>query len=142
MTALHPLRRHGGTAVRSLNPAGWDRMPGFDQGQLRAVGEILTVAAQGPLDERGRLLHDGDLAAQLALSAANFEAVLTAAGMTWPNVAQLRICTTDMDGLLDVLDTLTDHLGEAAAHPPVSLAEVRRLPLVGMAVTLDGLALR
>jgi enamine deaminase RidA (YjgF/YER057c/UK114 family) len=117
-------------------------MPGFDQGQLRGVGDLLTVAAQGSLDERGRLLHDGDLAAQLALATANFEAVLTTAGMGWPHVAQLHISTTDMDALLDVLDTLTDHLGEHAAQPPVSLIEVRRLPIVGMAVTLDGLAIR
>ena len=128
--------------VVPVNPSGWSRSPDFDQGQLRTGSRLLTVAAQGPLDESGQLMHDGDPAAQLALALANVARVLTDAGMDWADVAQLRVHTTDLDGLLGVYDTLVDHLGTVGARPPTTLVEVSRLPVPGMTVCIDGLALR
>jgi enamine deaminase RidA (YjgF/YER057c/UK114 family) len=128
--------------VVPVNPTGWFRSPAFDQGQLRTGSRLLTVAAQGPLDESGQLMHDADPAAQLALALANVARVLTDAGMAWADVAQLRIHTTDLDALLEVYDTLVDHLGTAGARPPTTLVEVSRLPVAGMTVCIDGLALR
>ena len=81
-------------------------------------------------------------AAQLALALANVARVLTDAGMEWADVAQLRVHTTDLDALLEVYDTLVDHLGTVGARPPTTLVEVSRLPVPGMTVCIDGLALR
>jgi enamine deaminase RidA (YjgF/YER057c/UK114 family) len=138
------------TAPRTAPSAGpiapsshWSRELGYDQGRLaRFPTELLTIAAQGPLDELGRLVHEDDPAAQLALSLANVAAVLGAAGMTWSDVVQLRVFTTDLPGLLDVYDTLVEHLGTYDARPPATLLEVARLLVPGMTVCIDGLALR
>ena len=44
-----------------VNPTDWAAAFGYDQGQLRpAPATVLTVAGQGPVDERGVLLHTGD----------------------------------------------------------------------------------
>lgn len=127
----------------AVNPTTWSRGLGFDQGRLLATPTaILTVAAQGSTDAAGRLVHDDDPAAQLALALANFAEVLGSAGMGWHDVVQLHVYTTDLDDLLAVYDTLVDHLGGRGIRPPSTIVEVSRLLLPGMTVCIDGLALR
>ena len=102
---------------------------------------VLPLGAHGPLDERGRLVHAEDPAAQLALALAGVEATVTAAGLHPRDLAQLRVSATDLPALLSVLDTLTDRLAEVGAHPALSVVGVAALPVDGMLVALDGLAL-
>jgi enamine deaminase RidA (YjgF/YER057c/UK114 family) len=129
--------------VTPVNPTSWSQALGFDQGQLRRdPSAVLTVAAQGPLDALGRLVHEDDPAAQLALALANLEDVLAAAGMGTGDLAQLRVYTTDLDATLAVYDTLVDHLAEVGAHPPTTLLEVSRLAVPGMTVAIEAVAVR
>lgn len=129
-------------ALRRINPVRWAEPLGFDQGQLRTgVTSILTIAGQGPVDADGVLLHEGDVAAQLALTLANVAAVLAEAGMTMADVAMLRTYTTDIAATLAVWDTVTEHLGSLGATPPAALIEVGRLSRPGMVVEIDGLAI-
>lgn len=126
-----------------VNPSTWSQAQGYDQGQLRAApGVVLTVAAQGSLDSWGRLVHEGDPAAQLALALVNLEGVLAAAGMVPGDLAQLRVYTTDMDATLAVYDTLVARLAEVEARPPTTLLEVSRLPVPGMTVSIEAIAFR
>lgn len=122
-----------------LNPAV--RCSGHDQGQLRTdVAAILTIGGQGPVDAQGRLLHEGDMAAQLALALANLTEVVRAAGMALTDLAHLRIHTTDILSLLDVYFVVSERLAEQGATPPVSIVEVSRLALPGMDLEMEGLA--
>lgn len=131
------------TTPQRVNPTSWSGVLGYDQGlAVTAPSRLLTIAAQGPLDAQGRLMHDGDAAAQLALTLANIAQVLALAGMDWPDVVQLRVYTTDLARLLEVYDTLVEHLGEVGARPPSTILEVSRLLVPGMTVTIDGLAAR
>jgi enamine deaminase RidA (YjgF/YER057c/UK114 family) len=132
------------TTRRPVNPSTWSYRLGFDQGLLTpAPSALLTIAAQGPLDGHGRLLHDGDPTAQLALTLANIAEVLSLAGMGWSDVVHLRVYTTDLETLLDAYDTLVEHLcDEGGARPPSTIVEVSRLLVPGMTVTIDGLAAR
>ena len=131
------------TTALGLNPSTWSRALGYDQGRVaRSPSMVLTIAAQGPLDQLGRLVHEDDPAAQLALTLANVAGLLEAAGMAWHDVAQLRVYTTDLPALLDVYDTLVEHLGEEGARPPATIVEVSRLLVPGMTVCIDGLAIR
>jgi enamine deaminase RidA (YjgF/YER057c/UK114 family) len=131
------------TPVAPTSWTAWSRGLGYDQGQLRAApSAVLTVAAQGPLDERGRLVHEDDPAAQLALALANLEAVLAAGGMGPADLAQVRVYTTDMDTLLGVWDTAVERFAEVGVSPPTTLVGVRELPVPGMTVSIEALALR
>ena len=110
------------TTRHPVGTGSWSAQLGSDQGLLLSTpARLLTVAAQGPLDGCGRLLHEDDPAAQLALTLANIAAVLEAAGMGWADVVQLHVYTTDLPSLLEVYDTLVEHLGDAgSARPPRS----------------------
>ena len=94
--------------------------------------------SQGPVDETGRLLHEGDLAAQLALAVTNLEAALAHHALDWSHVVALRIRTIDPLGLAQVVDTLDERLVEAGVTPSVSVVPEPTLALPGMAVALDG----
>lgn len=129
-------------AVQRLNPSPWSAREGHDHGQLRArPGAVLTIGGQRPVDAEGRLLHEGDTAAQLALALANLSAVVRDAGMALSDLAQLRIHTTAMFRLVEVQDLLTDYLADAGATPPLTLVEVRRLALDGMDLEIEALAI-
>lgn len=125
-----------------VNPVRWAEPLGFDQGQVRTgPTSILTISGQGPVDADGVLLHEGDVAAQLALTLANLSAVLAEAGMTMADVAMLRTYTTDIEATLAVWDTVAEHLGSLGATPPMTLVQVTRLSRPGMVVEIDGLAI-
>ena len=124
--------------VERINPTTWNAAFGFDQGQLRpAPARLLTLAGQGPVDDDGTLLHEGDVAAQLALALANVEAVLAAGGMGWADVLRLTVHAVDVDAVLAVWDVLTERLARVGATPPTTLVGVARLALPGMVVGLD-----
>lgn len=127
----------------SLNPRPWSRGLGHDQGQLRAGAQaIVTIGGQRPVNAEGRLLHEGDVAAQLALTLDNVTEVVRQAGMEVTDLAHLRIHTTDIVALLDVGFVVTEHLAAHGATTPVTTIEVSGLAIAGMAVEIDGLAVR
>ncbi|WP_295659224.1 Rid family hydrolase [uncultured Nocardioides sp.] len=94
-----------------------------------------TFPAIGPVDTLGRLLHEDDAAAQLALSMSRVEAALAAAGRSTAELRALRVLTTDRRGLDQVYDVLTERL-DALGIDPVVTVEVARLPVPGMVVAL------
>ncbi len=124
--------------VERINPTTWNAAFGFDQGQLRpAPARLLTLAGQGPVDDDGALLHEGDVAAQLALAVSNVEAVLAAGGMDLADVLRLTVYATDVDAVLAAYDVLGERLAAAGATPPMTLLGVSRLAIPGMAVELE-----
>ncbi len=70
------------------------------------------------MSEVGKPQHDGDMAAQLALSADNVEAVLGEAGMSLANLVRLNVHTTDVDLLFRHYGVLAGRLGAPASHRP------------------------
>ena len=101
---------------------------------------ILAIAAQSPVDDQGRLLHAGDVAAQLALTVTKVDQVVRDAGLAMGDLTHLRIRTTDVAALHDAYEVLTEHLAACGAAPPVTVVEVDRLADPEMVVTIDGLA--
>lgn len=125
----------------SVNPWSWSIPLGFSQGELlEAPARLLLCAGQTALDAEGRVCHEGDMAAQLALSLDNLEAVLRQAGMGLGQVVRLVIYTTDMDGLLPHLGLLGARLGAAGAAPAETLLGVSRLAFPGLMVELEATA--
>lgn len=130
-------------AVASINVAGWARRLGRDEGQVREPATaILTIGGQRPVDAAGRLLHEGDTVAQVALALDNLTEVVMAAGMTVADLAHLRVYVTSQAALLDAHLVVNEHLAEHHATTPVTLVEVSGLALAGMDVEVDGIAIR
>jgi enamine deaminase RidA (YjgF/YER057c/UK114 family) len=126
-----------------INPTSWSGAFGYDQAQIRPLPErLLTVAAQGPVDDTGTLLHAGDVCAQLSLTMRNVETLLTAAGMDLTDVTRMTIYTTDVDATLAAYDAIVERLAALRATPPATLLGVTGFALPGMAVQIEVTAAR
>lgn len=81
----------GGAPRTGFNPAGlapWPEGAAFHHGVR--CGELLFVAAQTAKDAGGRILHEGDIAAQAQLTIDNIGKVLAAMGADLDDVVKLN----------------------------------------------------
>lgn len=125
----------------AVNPVTWSQALGFNQGELvSGQARTLYCSGQTAMDGDGRPRHDGDMAAQLALSLDNLEAVLGGAGMTLANLVRLNVYTTDVDALFPHYGGLAARLGAAGAAPAMTMLGVTRLAVPGQLVELEGTA--
>ncbi|MEV7446696.1 RidA family protein [Streptomyces sp. NPDC091204] len=125
----------------AVNPVAWSEELGFNQGELvSGHTRTLYVSGQTAMSADGKPQHDGDMAAQLALSIDNLEAVLGAAGMSLANLVRLSVYTTDVDVLFRHYGVLAGRLGAAGVAPTSTMLGVTRLAIPGQMVELEGTA--
>ncbi|MFC8293376.1 RidA family protein [Streptomyces sp. NPDC057242] len=125
----------------AVNPVTWSQAIGFNQGEVvSGHSRTLYVSGQTATNAEGRPEHEGDMAAQLALSADNLEAVLAGAGMTLANLVRLNVYTTDVDLFLPHYGVLAARLGAAGVAPTTTMLGVTRLAIPGQLVELEGTA--
>ncbi|MFG3255427.1 RidA family protein [Streptomyces sp. NPDC048172] len=125
----------------AVNPWAWSGEMGYNQGEI-VSGHTRTLycAGQTAMSAKGEPQHAGDMAAQLALSLDNLEAVLAEAGMSLSNLVRLNVYTTDADGLFEHYGVLASRLGAAGVAPPTTMLEVSRLAIPVLMVELEGTA--
>ncbi len=125
----------------AVNPVSWSVAMGFTQGET-VSGQTTTLYCSGQtaMSDDGRPLHEGDMAAQLARSIDNLDAVLRDAGMSASNLIRLNVYTTDVDLLLQHYGVLAAHLGAAGVAPTTTMLGVTRLAIPGQLVELEGTA--
>ena len=99
----------------------------------------MDIATTAPLDDHGRLLHDDDPAAQIALATARLEAALADVDRSVHDLATVRVLTTDPVAAATVLDVVTDRLAELGSAAVVELVEVPVLGRPGQVVALEPL---
>jgi enamine deaminase RidA (YjgF/YER057c/UK114 family) len=125
----------------AVNPVTWSLGLGFNQGELvSGPARTLFCAGQTATDAEGNPQHEGDLAAQLATSLDNLEAVLAGAGMSLANLVRLNVYTTDVDRLLPHYGVLASRLAAAGVAPASTLLGVARLAVPTLQVELEGTA--
>ncbi|MFI8420763.1 RidA family protein [Streptomyces sp. NPDC085479] len=125
----------------AVNPVTWSVERGFNQGEVvSGQSRTLYLSGQTAMSEKGEPLHDGDMAAQLALSVDNVEAVLAGAGMSLANLVRLNVYTTDVDLLFRHYGVLAARLGAAGVAPTTTMLGVTRLAIPGQLVELEGTA--
>lgn len=125
----------------AINPVTWSTEMGFNQGELvSGHSRTLFVSGQTAMSSEGRPQHTGDMAAQLALSLDNLEAVLTGAGMSLENLVRLNVHTTDVDVLFEHYGALAGRLAAAQAAPATTMLGVTRLAIPTLLVELEATA--
>ena len=125
----------------AINPVTWSEALGFNQGEVvSGHTRTLYISGQTATSDDGKPRHDGDMAAQLALSVDNLEAVLAEAGMSLANLVRLNVYTTDVDLLFPHYGVLAARLGAAGAAPATTMLGVTRLAIPGLLVELEGTA--
>ncbi|USX56584.1 RidA family protein [Lentzea sp. HUAS12] len=124
-----------------VDPWAWSAELGYHQGEV-VTGQTRTLylAGQTATNADGKPEHVGDMAAQVALSLDNLEAVLAEAGMTLANLVRLTVYTTDVDLLFQHYGVLAARLGAARVAPPTTMLGVGRLALADLVVELEGTA--
>ncbi len=125
----------------AINPVTWSLDMGFNQGEL-VTGHTRTLYCSGQtaMSGDGKPRHEGDMAAQLALSLDNLEGVLAEAGMSLANLVRLNVYTTDVDLLFPHYGVLASRLGAAGVAPTTTMLGVTRLAVPGQLVELEGTA--
>jgi enamine deaminase RidA (YjgF/YER057c/UK114 family) len=88
----------------------------------------------------GKPQHADDMAAQVALSLDNLEAVLGEGGMSLANLVRLTVYTTDVDLLFQHYGVLASRLGAAGVAPSTTMLGVTRLAIPDLMVELEGTA--
>jgi enamine deaminase RidA (YjgF/YER057c/UK114 family) len=124
-----------------VNPWTWQDAFGFVQANdVRGSQRLLICSGQTSVDADGKPLHPGDMRAQLLQAIDNVETVLKAAGLTLENVVRLNIYTTDVDGVLAVLDAAGPRLAAARCRFASTLLGVTRLAFPDLLVELEATA--
>jgi enamine deaminase RidA (YjgF/YER057c/UK114 family) len=125
----------------AVNPVAWSVSMGFNQGEV-VSGHTRTLYCSGQtaMSADGEPRHEGDMAAQVALSVDNLAAVLDGAGMSLANLVRLNVYTTDVDLLLEHYGVLASRLGAAGVAPTMTLLGVARLAIPGQMVEIEGTA--
>ncbi|WP_405524576.1 RidA family protein [Streptomyces canus] len=125
----------------AVNPVTWSTEMGFNQGEVvSGHTRTLYISGQTAMSGDGKPQHDGDMAAQLALSIDNLQAVLSDAGMTLANLVRLNVYTTDVDLLFPHYGVLAARLGAAGVAPATTMLGVARLAIPTLMVELEGTA--
>lgn len=125
----------------AISPVTWSPELGFNQGE-RVSGHPRTLYCSGQtaMNGEGKPQHDGDMAAQPALSLDNLEAVLSKATMSLSDLVRLNVHTTGIDHLLPHCGVLASRMASAGVKPTTTMLEVTRLAFPGQMVELEGTA--
>ncbi|MEU3960030.1 RidA family protein [Streptomyces buecherae] len=125
----------------AINPVTWSTALGFNQGEVvSGHTRTLYVSGQTATSREGKPQHEGDMAAQLALSVDNLEAVLGEADMALAHLVRLNVYTTDVDLLFPHYGVLAARLAAAGVAPTTTMLGVVRLAVPGQLVELEGTA--
>lgn len=125
----------------AVNPWAWSAEMGYNQGELVSGNtRTLFCAGQTAMSGDGKPEHEGDMAAQVALSLDNLEAVLAGAGMSLADLVRLNVYTTDVDLLFQHYGVLASRLGAAGVAPATTMLGVTRLAIPSLMVELEGTA--
>ena len=125
----------------AVNPWTWSVELGYNQGEI-VSGHTRTqyLSGQTAMSADGEPQHAGDMAAQVALSLDNLEAVLAEAGMSLANLVRLNVYTTDVDLLFQHYGVLASRLGAAGVAPAATMLGVTRLAIPTLLVELEATA--
>jgi enamine deaminase RidA (YjgF/YER057c/UK114 family) len=104
---------------------------------MSTTPRVTLLPETGPYDDRGRLVHEDDAAAQVALSLVGLEAAVAEAGHTVADVGRILVRTVDVRVLDDVVDVLTERLEQLGTHPEIEVVSVTDLGVPGVLVTLQ-----
>jgi enamine deaminase RidA (YjgF/YER057c/UK114 family) len=128
---------------RVINPWTWQDNFGFVQAvETRGAQRILFCAGQTSNDADGKVMHAGDMRAQITLALDNLETVLKASGFELSDVVRLNMYTTDVDQLLANYDALVSRCAAAGMRQSSTLLGVTRLAFPEFMIELEATAVK
>lgn len=127
--------------TKAVNPWAWqDRLQFAHAVDVRGADRVVFCAGQTSVGPDGKVLHAGDMAAQLEQAFDNLETVLGKAGLTMENVVRLNYYVTDMDAFIAARSALDARLGSLAVKPSGVLLGISRLAQPDLLVEIEATA--
>lgn len=128
---------------RITNPWRWQEPFAFVHAhETTGAQQVLYCAGQLATDHDGRLLHAGDIRAQVNLAFDNLEKLLQAAGYRLTDVVRLNYYTTDVEALVANWDVISSRLAAAGTQCTSTLLGVTRLGFAGAMIEIEATAAR
>ncbi len=129
-----------GPRKATLNPTGVPApiRPYYSNSVRVSSGPLLFVSGQIALDERGRIVGEGDPAAQAEQTLRNLERVLTAHGASMDDVLRVTVYVTDIAFLDAIAPVRLRYFPREG--PASTIVEVSRLALPELLVEIDAIA--
>ncbi|HEX7080392.1 MAG TPA: RidA family protein [Gammaproteobacteria bacterium] len=127
--------------MKAVNPWTWQNRFDFSHAiDVRGAGRVLFCAGQTSVDAEGRVLHPGDMAAQLDRAFDNLETVLSRAGLGLENVVRLNYYVTDMEAFAGARQTVAARLASLPVKPSGTLLGITRLAQPELLVEIEATA--
>jgi reactive intermediate/imine deaminase len=104
-------------------------------------GRIVYVSGQVPLDAAGRLVGEGDFAAQVRQVFENLTSALEAADTAWSDIVKLNYFVRDVSQVAS-LRTIRDEYVNVDQPPASTLVEVSRLFRDDVLVEIEAVAIK
>jgi 2-iminobutanoate/2-iminopropanoate deaminase len=124
-----------------INPWRWQDQFGFVQANAISDGKhVIYCAGQGPVDDEGTPVHEGDMAGQLNQALDNLETVLEQSGAALSDVVRLSYYVTDIEAFFGAMETVGPRLAEANCRPASTLLAVAGLAFPQLLVEIEATA--
>ena len=131
----------GKTSRRFLSPNTLPPPFGYSHVVDVPASRIVYISGQVPLDAAGRLVGEGDFAAQVRQVFENLTAALEAADASWDDVVKLDYFVRDI-GQVASLREIRDEYVNTAQPPESTLVEVSRLFRDDVLVEIEAVAIK
>ncbi len=127
-----------------INPSRWGATYSMNQGEVvEGVDRLLHISGQAsivddptsPTGDAAR--HSGDMRAQIELSLANIDAILSASGMARDDILHVRFYATDMASFNEHYDVHKSWIDEAGIQPPQTVLGISCLALPELMVEIE-----
>jgi reactive intermediate/imine deaminase len=126
---------------RFLTPATLSPSFGYSHVVEAPAGSIVYISGQVPLDADGRLVGEGDFAAQTRQVFENLTHALEAAEATWSDVVKLDYFLRDV-GQIGAVRAIRDEYVDTANPPASTLVEVSSLFSPDVLVEIQAVAIK
>ena len=138
-SAPKPRRVAAARLIRTIDP-GWswdDRLP---LAQARQVGDMIYVSGQIAYDATGKLVGEGDMAAQTRQVFTNIREILESAGAGLADIIKINTYITDQSRFREMLAVRGEFFAD---HPPASTAVVvAGLAFPGLLIEVEAIAIK
>ena len=131
----------GKTSRRFLSPNTLPPPFGYSHVVDVPASRIVYISGQVPLDAAGRLVGEGDFAAQVRQVFENLTAALEAADASWDDVVKLDYFVRDI-GQVASLRAIRDEYVNTEQPPASTLVEVSRLFRDDVLVEIEAVAIK
>ena len=101
-------------------------------------GRTIYISGQGSIDESGKLVGRGDIAAQTRKTLDNMKIALAAAGATLADVVKVTVYLGNVDDRQKVNEVRKEYFGES--KPASTLIQISRFAIEGMLIEIEAIA--